>query len=105
MEEKDGVWAPIFNFQYSIFNPACDNSAIARSSPKRTRTSGPPAKPPARVESPAEGGLTDARLGRIVRLLTDHAMVVVSGTKLAAELGTTRGEVWRLVQQLRALGV
>ncbi len=57
------------------------------------------------MESPAEGGLTDARLGRIVRLLTDHAMVVVSGTKLAAELGTTRSEVWRLVQQLRALGV
>lgn len=32
-------------------------------------------------------------------------MVVVSGTKLAEELDTTRSEVWRLVQQLRALGV
>lgn len=35
----------------------------------------------------------------------DHATVVVSGTKLAQEIGTTRSEVWRLVQQLRALGV
>jgi BirA family biotin operon repressor/biotin-[acetyl-CoA-carboxylase] ligase len=32
-------------------------------------------------------------------------MVVVSGTKIADEIGTTRSEVWRLVQQLRALGV
>jgi BirA family biotin operon repressor/biotin-[acetyl-CoA-carboxylase] ligase len=48
---------------------------------------------------------TDARLGRIVRLLTDHATVVVSGTKIAEEIGTTRSDVWRLVQQLRALGV
>lgn len=48
---------------------------------------------------------TDLRLGRIVRLLMEHAMVVVSGTKLAAEIGASRSEVWRLVQQLRSLGV
>ncbi len=48
---------------------------------------------------------TDARLGRIVRLLHDYATVVVSGTKIADEIGTTRSEVWRLVQQLRGLGV
>ncbi len=32
-------------------------------------------------------------------------MVVVSGTKIADEIGTSRSEVWRLVQQLRTLGV
>ncbi len=32
-------------------------------------------------------------------------MLVVSGTKLAAEIGTTRSAVWRVVQQLRSLGV
>ncbi len=48
---------------------------------------------------------TDARLGRIVRLLMDNATVVVSGTKIADEIGTSRSEVWRLVEQLRALGV
>jgi len=31
--------------------------------------------------------------------------VVISGTKLAQEIKTTRSEVWRLVQQLRTLGV
>jgi BirA family biotin operon repressor/biotin-[acetyl-CoA-carboxylase] ligase len=44
-------------------------------------------------------------LGRIVRLLIAHATVVVSGTKIAAEIGTGRSEVWRLVQQLRDFGV
>jgi BirA family transcriptional regulator, biotin operon repressor / biotin---[acetyl-CoA-carboxylase] ligase len=48
---------------------------------------------------------TDVRLGRIVRLLIAHATVVVSGTKIAAEIGTSRSEVWRLIQQLRELGV
>src|SRR5262245_11910903 len=48
---------------------------------------------------------TDARLGRIVRLLMDHATVVVSGTKIADEIGVSRSEVWRLIQQLRSLGV
>ena len=35
----------------------------------------------------------------------DHATVVVSGTKIADEIGTSRSEVWRLIQQLRGLGV
>jgi BirA family transcriptional regulator, biotin operon repressor / biotin---[acetyl-CoA-carboxylase] ligase len=48
---------------------------------------------------------TDFRLGRIVRLLMENATVVVSGTKIADEIGTGRSEVWRLVQQLRTLGV
>lgn len=55
--------------------------------------------------SPSTHLATDARLGRIVRLLMDHATVVVSGTKIAEEIGTSRSEVWRLIQQLRALGV
>lgn len=40
-----------------------------------------------------------------MRLLTDHATVVVSGTKIAAELKTSRSEVFRLVKQLRLMGV
>jgi BirA family transcriptional regulator, biotin operon repressor / biotin---[acetyl-CoA-carboxylase] ligase len=48
---------------------------------------------------------TDARLGRVVSVLLNYPTVVISGTKLAQEIGTTRSEVWRLVQQLRALGV
>jgi BirA family transcriptional regulator, biotin operon repressor / biotin---[acetyl-CoA-carboxylase] ligase len=47
----------------------------------------------------------DLRLGSVVRLLMEHATVVVSGTKIALEISSTRSEVWRLVQQLRGLGV
>ena len=35
----------------------------------------------------------------------DHATVVVSGTKIAQEISSSRSEVWRLIQQLRGLGV
>ncbi len=48
---------------------------------------------------------TDVRLGRIVHLLMENATVVVSGTKIAQEISSNRSEVWRLIQQLRGLGV
>jgi BirA family transcriptional regulator, biotin operon repressor / biotin---[acetyl-CoA-carboxylase] ligase len=35
----------------------------------------------------------------------EHATVVVSGTKIAQEISSSRSEVWRLIQQLRGLGV
>jgi BirA family biotin operon repressor/biotin-[acetyl-CoA-carboxylase] ligase len=57
-------------------------------------------KKPAGHEQP-----TDFRLGLIVRLLMEHAMVVVSGTKIAEEISGSRSDVWRLIQQLRGLGV
>jgi BirA family transcriptional regulator, biotin operon repressor / biotin---[acetyl-CoA-carboxylase] ligase len=58
----------------------------------------------ARAPAPREQA-TDLRLGRIVRLLMEHATVVVSGTKIAQEISSNRKEVWRLIQQLRGLGV
>ena len=41
----------------------------------------------------------------MVRVLADHATVVVSGTKLADEIGISRSAVWRAVEHLRELGV
>ncbi len=40
-----------------------------------------------------------------MRLLSDNATVVISGTRIAEELGTSRSEVWRGVQHLRELGL
>ena len=68
------------------------NSNIARSNTSRPDT------------SPPEGA-TDARLGHIIRLLSDNATLVISGTRIAEELGTTRSEVWRAIEHLRDLGV
>jgi BirA family transcriptional regulator, biotin operon repressor / biotin---[acetyl-CoA-carboxylase] ligase len=73
-----------------------DNSRITSKSRNRSPNSSGPAS-----TSPQ----TDTRLGRIVRVLMRFPTVVISGTKLAQEIGITRSEVWRLVQQLRELGV
>lgn len=71
------------------------NSAITAASTTRIRSQ--------RQSHPALE--TDVRLGRIIRVLTNFPTVVISGTKLAQEIGSTRSEVWRLVQHLRTLGV
>jgi BirA family transcriptional regulator, biotin operon repressor / biotin---[acetyl-CoA-carboxylase] ligase len=62
-------------------------------------------KPARGASAPHAQQPTDVRLGRIVRLLMEHATVVVSGTKIAQEISSSRSEVWRLIQQLRGLGV
>jgi BirA family biotin operon repressor/biotin-[acetyl-CoA-carboxylase] ligase len=68
-----------------------DNAGIVRTGPNR--------------DAVPEGTLTDERLAHLVRLLSDNATLVVSGTKVADELGVSRSEVWRLIEQLRELGV
>jgi len=60
---------------------------------------------PARAATSHTPQPTDVRLGRIVRLLMENATVVVSGTKISEEISCSRSEVWRLIQQLRSLGV
>jgi BirA family transcriptional regulator, biotin operon repressor / biotin---[acetyl-CoA-carboxylase] ligase len=62
-------------------------------------------EPPRRTAASTSHPQTDIRIGRIIKVLVDHATVVVSGTNIASEIGTSRSEVWRLVQQLRTLGV
>ncbi|HVI08447.1 MAG TPA: biotin--[acetyl-CoA-carboxylase] ligase [Candidatus Binatia bacterium] len=66
------------------------------------KTRKPPSPAPTDLSSQSE---IDARLGRIIHLLMEHATVVVSGTKIAQEISSSRSEVWRLIQQLRAMGV
>ena len=80
-----------------LFSPLPHNSRIKKTGTiRRSR----PSRAPAPHEQPA-----DAHLGRIIRLLMEHATVVVSGTKIAQEISSNRSEVWRLIQQLRSLGV
>jgi BirA family biotin operon repressor/biotin-[acetyl-CoA-carboxylase] ligase len=80
-----------------------DNRGITKAG--KNRASGLQAKKSSRAGAPAPNEQADFRLGLIVRLLTENATVVVSGTKLAGEISSTRSEVWRLIQQLRGLGV
>lgn len=50
-------------------------------------------------------GPTDRRIDKLLSLLIDNATVVVSGGKIAAEIGVSRSTVWRWIERLRALGV
>ncbi|HWR14415.1 MAG TPA: biotin--[acetyl-CoA-carboxylase] ligase [Terriglobales bacterium] len=76
-----------------VFPPA-DNHLISR--PPTNRSA---------VTAERDEPRTDQRLGHIIRVLSTHPTLVISGTRLAEEIGTTRSEVWRLVEQLRSLGV
>lgn len=50
-------------------------------------------------------GTTDRRIDSLLELLSDNAMIVISGAKIAREIGVTRVTVWRWIEKLRALGV
>ncbi|HEV7966258.1 MAG TPA: biotin--[acetyl-CoA-carboxylase] ligase [Candidatus Acidoferrales bacterium] len=50
-------------------------------------------------------GTTDRRIDALLAVLSDNAMIVISGAKIAREIGVTRLTVWRWVEKLRALGV
>src|SRR5215469_11616050 len=50
-------------------------------------------------------GATDRHIDGLLALLADNAMIVISGAKIAREIGVTRGAVWKWVQKLRTLGV
>ena len=51
------------------------------------------------------GEVTDERLAELVSLLTENATIVISGARIARELGVSRSSIWRWVTRLRALGV
>jgi BirA family biotin operon repressor/biotin-[acetyl-CoA-carboxylase] ligase len=50
-------------------------------------------------------GTTDRRIDSLLALLSDNAMIVISGAKIAREIGVTRATVWNWIEKLRALGV
>lgn len=81
-----------------------DNLGIARTGKIRTSDSKPATGRGEKIPIPAHAS-SDVRLGLIIRILMDHSTVVMSGTKLAQEIAANRSEVWRLIQQLRGLGV
>lgn len=50
-------------------------------------------------------GTTDRRIDALLTLLAENSTIVVSGAKIAKEIGVTRQRVWRWIEKLRALGV
>jgi BirA family transcriptional regulator, biotin operon repressor / biotin---[acetyl-CoA-carboxylase] ligase len=50
-------------------------------------------------------GTTDKRLASLLTLLSENATIVVSGARIAREIGVSRSTVWRWASHLRGLGV
>ncbi|HWY26544.1 MAG TPA: biotin--[acetyl-CoA-carboxylase] ligase [Candidatus Angelobacter sp.] len=50
-------------------------------------------------------GTTDRRIDALLTLLVENSTIVISGAKIAKEIGETRQQVWRWIQKLRGLGV
>ena len=50
-------------------------------------------------------GITDRRIAALVTLLAENATVVVSGARVARQIGVSRSTVWKWVERLRELGV
>ena len=52
----------------------------------------------------ALSGTTDRRIDALLALLADNAMIVISGAKIAREIGVTRSTVWRWVRKAARAG-
>jgi len=63
------------------------------------------AAPVADPERSRRAASTDRRIDKLLALLSEHPMVVLSGAKIARQIGVSRSAVWHWVQKLRALGV
>lgn len=50
-------------------------------------------------------GTTDRRIAALVTLIGENATIVISGARIAREIGVSRSTVWRWVERLRELGV
>jgi BirA family transcriptional regulator, biotin operon repressor / biotin---[acetyl-CoA-carboxylase] ligase len=59
----------------------------------------------ATMPTPNLPGTTDRRIDALLSLLADNPMIVISGQKIARQIGVSRSAVWRWSQRLRALGV
>src|SRR5690349_18440676 len=61
---------------------------------------------PARnLSASARAGTTDRRIDALLTLLSENPLIVISGEKIARQIGVSRSAVWRWTQRLRALGV
>ena len=50
-------------------------------------------------------GTTDRRVAGLLTLLAENATIVISGARIAREIGVSRSAVWSWVERLRELGV
>jgi BirA family biotin operon repressor/biotin-[acetyl-CoA-carboxylase] ligase len=69
------------------------------------RTADLPRRLPAGRAGAGLPATTDRRIDALLTLLAENATIVISGAKIAREIGVTRQQVWRWIEKLRELGV
>ena len=57
------------------------------------------------MPQPSLPGTTDRRIAALLTLLGENTTIVISGARIAREIGVSRSTVWRWVERLRELGV
>jgi BirA family transcriptional regulator, biotin operon repressor / biotin---[acetyl-CoA-carboxylase] ligase len=57
------------------------------------------------MPQPSLPGTTDRRIASLLTLLAENSTIVISGARIAREIGVSRSAVWRWVKRLRELGV
>src|SRR5262249_26739269 len=57
------------------------------------------------MPQPSVPGTTDRRIASLLTLLAENATIIVSGARIAREIGVSRSTVWKWVERLRELGV
>jgi len=62
-------------------------------------------RPTKKIAEDTLPGITDRRIGALVTLLAEYGTIVVSGARVAREIGVSRSTVWKWVERLRELGV
>jgi BirA family biotin operon repressor/biotin-[acetyl-CoA-carboxylase] ligase len=61
---------------------------------------------PRSIKSPKSiGGTTERQVAALLTLLAENGTIVISGARIAREIGVSRSTVWRWVTRLRGLGV
>jgi BirA family biotin operon repressor/biotin-[acetyl-CoA-carboxylase] ligase len=61
--------------------------------------------PGRRILSVNPGGTTERQVAALLTLLAENGTIVISGARIAREIGVSRSTVWRWVTRLRGLGV
>jgi len=64
-----------------------------------------PSRPPGQKPGQKIDKRTDKRIDALLTLLAENATIVISGAKIAEEIGVSRQQVWRWIELLRDLGV
>jgi len=84
-------------------SPGSSSSPRHLAAPRPSKYPSSPAMASKRIA--ALPGTTDRRIDALLTLLAENSTIVISGAKIAKEIGVTRQQVWRWIERLRELGV